>query len=258
MTEALTDALDVAQDDKPVQEVSNAATSQEASDYINTLVGEGKKYANADELAKAYHHANIHIEELKADLEEYKGGKELLNEVLNEIRNSSTEPTTSTQAVPEAPVETRIPTEDVAKIVDEQFRSREKAEQIKNNVALSKSKLVEAYGSEEQSKAALVKAINGDDSVRQIIDNLSRTNPDMVVKFITGVVPKSTVDVSNTPAVTTQSAPVSHAYEGELTWTKCREIKRDNPRLYQSAEFRRSMEAAAAKASERGVDFFAT
>ena len=256
MTEALTDALENLEEiDQPLEEKQEPVIAQ--SSYIDQLVGEGKKYKSTDELAKAYHHANLHIEELKTDLSEYKGGKELLNEVLSEIRNSNEEESTETPAPPQAPVETQIQTEDVAKIVNDQFEQREALAYAQNNVDDSLKKLVGIYGSEVKVKAAVSKAIGNDKNVKDVIDNLSRTNPDTLFKLITGIVPTSEVDVSNTTAINNSSGGVP-AFEGVLTWDKCREIRKDNPRLYKSVEFRKQMEVAAADAAERGVDFFAT
>ena len=103
MAEALTDALESVESPAPEAE----AVNEDAEEFLNNLVGEGKKYSSANDLAKAYHHINIHVDELKSDLDQYKGGKELLNEVLDEIRNSNTEESTPISASPQAPVETR-------------------------------------------------------------------------------------------------------------------------------------------------------
>jgi hypothetical protein len=249
MAEALTSALETVEADQAETEVT-------APTYKDNLVGEGKKFSQDEELAKAYHHANLHIEELKADLAEYKGGKELLNEVLNEIRSSSIEESTTPLAPPQASVETQIPQDNVAKLVGEEFTKRETMAQIEANVATSVSKLREVYGTDSQVKAAVAKAINGDQGVQDIIDSLSRKNPDTMVKFITGLVPAGNEASSNTPGVGSGSPPP--AYSGELTWSQCKEMKKDKPLVYNSREFRLRIEMAANKAAEAGTDFFAT
>jgi hypothetical protein len=250
MTKALTDALEAVEATAPVAEVTEEAT------FRSGLVGEGKKFAQDEELAKAYHHANLHIEELKSDLDEYKGGKELLNEVLTEIRSSSSEESDVAPALSHAPVETQVQSEDVAKIVGEQFARKEKESMEKSNVAKSFELLSNVYGGDSQAKAAVTKAINGDDHIRGVIDNLSLNNPETMVKFITGIAPAAVLAEGNTPGVNEGSmgAPPPSG----LTWSKCREVRKDNPKMYKSAEFRKSIEAASAAASARGVDFFAT
>ena len=198
----------------------------------------------------------MHIDELKSDLDEYKGGKELLNEVLDEIRSSNTEESVETPAQPQATVEPRIQTDDVAKIVGEEFSKRERAAETRSNVVSSMDKLRELYGSDANVKVAVTKAINGDDNVKRVIDDLSMTSPDSMVKFITGIVPVDQAPQSNTPGVDTSAAPPV-AFDGELTWAKCREIRKENPKLYSSPQFRQQIEAAANKAAEKGIDFFA-
>jgi predicted regulator of amino acid metabolism with ACT domain len=252
MAEALTDALEQVEGEAPKQE----PTPEQKEEYLNNLVGEDKKYKTADDLAKAYHHANMHIDELKSDLDEYKGGKELLNEVLDEIRSSSTEESVETPAPPKATVEPRIQTDDVAKIVGEEFSKREQAATVANNVGVSMDKLRELYGSDTNVKVAVTKAINGDDNIKRVIDDLSKTSPDSMVKFITGIAPVDQIPQSNTPGVDASAAPPV-AFEGDLTWAKCRELRKENPKLYNSPQFRLQIEAAANKAAERGIDFFA-
>lgn len=253
MAEALTDALETVEGDTPNQE---AVTEQVQEDFLDNLVGEDKKYKSANDLAKAYHHANMHIDELKSDLDEYKGGKELLNEVLDEIRSSNTEESVEAPAPPQATVEPRIQTDDVAKIVGEEFSKRERAAETRSNVVSSMDKLRELYGSDANVKVAVTKAINGDDNVKRVIDDLSMTSPNSMVKFITGIVPVDQAPQSNTPGVDTSAAPPV-AFDGELTWAKCREIRKENPKLYSSPQFRQQIEAAANKAAEKGIDFFA-
>tara|TARA_R110000751_G_scaffold270515_1_gene370293 strand:+ start:7328 stop:8107 length:780 start_codon:yes stop_codon:yes gene_type:complete len=258
MAEALTDALEKVEGDNQNQTeaVETKIETKVEDDFINNLVGEGKKYNNTNDLAKAYHHASMHIDELKSDLDEYKGGKELLNEVLDEIRSSNTEEREEVSVAPKTQIEPRIQTDNVAKIVDEEFAKREVLAAKKANVETSMNKLREVYGSDTNIKVAVSKAIGNDSNVKRVIDDLSMTSPDSMVKFITGIVPVGNTPQSNTPAVSTSVAPPV-AYDGELTWAKCREIRKENPKLYSSSAFRSQIEVAANKASEKGVDFFA-
>jgi len=253
MAEALTDAMETVET-KPVE--TEEATPSEKPQFLNNLVGEGKKYRDADDLAKAYHHANIHIDELKSDLEEFKGGKELLNEVLDEIRNSNPEESTEVSAPPKAPAEAQIQTEDVAKLVSDEFSRKEQETQSKNNVQLSFEKLTEVYGSQSNAKAAVAKTIGNDEHIKNTIDSLSLTSPNTMVKFITGVTPVESLAEGNTPGV--DAAASSPIGVGGLTWAQCREIRKADPKRYNSPEFRQSIEAAANAAAAKGVDFFAT
>jgi hypothetical protein len=252
MAEALTDALESVE--PPAPEVK--AVTEDAEEFLSNLVGEGKKYSSANDLAKAYHHINIHVDELKSDLDQYKGGKELLNEVLDEIRNSNPEESTPISATPQAPVETRPQTEDVAKLVSDEFSRKEREAVEKRNVQNSLEQLTKIYGGESQAKAAVAKTIGSDNHIKGVIDNLSLTSPDAMVKFITGITPAGTAVEGNTPGVNASTgAPIAPT---GLTWEQCRQIRKDDPRKYASIEFRQSMEAAANVAASKGIDYFAT
>lgn len=253
MTDALTDALETVETSKepdPVQEESPAAP------FIDTLVGEGRKYSSSEDLAKAYHHANLHIEELKSDLDEFKGGREAVNELLNEIRSSKREEGTEAPAEQYAPADTSVPAEEVAKIVESRLDARAAEDRAKANVNSAMQKLTAVYGSDIAVKAAVTKAIKQDPAMKDTIDDLSRRSPDTVVKFLTGVVPVEQPE-SNTPGVSDTPTPVPE-YSGNLTWEECRRIRKENPKLYRSSDFRKNMEHAAASAADKGVDFFAT
>ena len=252
MAEALTDALESVEPPAPEAE----AVNEDAEKFLSNLVGEGKKYSSANELAKAYHHINIHVDELKSDLDQYKGGKELLNEVLDEIRNSNTEESASISAPPQAPVETQPQTEDVAKLVSDEFSRKEREIAQKHNVQNSFEQLTKIYGGESQAKAAVTKTIAGDSHIKDTIDKLSLTSPDAMVKFITGITPAETTVEGNTPGVNAATgAPIAPT---GLTWEQCRQIRKDDPRKYASPEFRQAMEAAANLAASKGIDYFAT
>ena len=250
---ALTDALEQVPADPQVVEQPQQVTEQ----YLGNLVGEGKKYNSAEDLAKAYHHSSLHIEELKSDLDEFKGGKELLNEVLHEIRSSSNEEVVETAAPQYAPVENQNHTEDVAKIVDDKLNARDEEAKYKNNVTTSMNALTKLYGSESKVKVAVTQAINGDSAIKDTIDNLSRQSPDAMVKFITGLVPVQDSPVPNTPGVGTGDF-VAPSLDGTLTWSQCRDVKKKDPQLYNSAAFRKQIEVAADAAASKGTDFFAT
>jgi hypothetical protein len=253
MAEALTDALEAVEVTPPAEV---AVQSEEDKTYLNNLVGEGKKFAKDEALAKAYHHANLHIEELKSDLDVYKDGKELLNEVLDEIRNTSSDESTDAPAPQQAPAEAPHQKDDVAKLVSEEFSKKEREALQRANVKDSLEKLSVVYGSEAAAKVAVTKTINGDVNIQAAIDSLSLKSPDAMVKFITGVTPAETIVEGNTPGVDAATPP-SISGVG-LTWEQCRQIRKEDPRRYKSAEFRQSIQAAANAAAANGVDFFAT
>ena len=253
MTEALTDAL--ANVEEPQEVDQPVGEAQAENPFLETLVGDGKKYKSADELARAYHHANIHIEELKGELGEVRGSKEALSELITEIRNSQPAERVEPPAQPVASEEPQIQTADIASIVDQQLQVKEAEANQRKNVNATMEKLVGVYGSQANVKAAITKAVTQDPAVQKTIDDLSLSSPDMAVKFVTGIV-EAGEPASNSPGV--QAATKAPAPTGGLTWSQCRELKKSNPKEYNSPAFRQRIEAAAQAAADRGEDFFAT
>lgn len=253
MTEALTDAL--ANVEEPKADDQPAAEVQAENPFLETLVGDGKKYKSADELARAYHHANIHIEELKGELGEVRGSKEALSELITEIRNSQPAERVEPPAPPQVSEEAQIQTADIANIVDQRIQAKEAEVIQQNNVAATMGKLVDVYGSQAQVKAAITKAVTQDPAVQKTIDDLSLSSPDLAVKFVTGLVEVGG-PTANSPGV--ENAVQASAPTGGLTWSQCRDLKKSNPKEYNSPAFRQRIEAAAQAAADRGEDFFAT
>ena len=254
MSEALTDAL--ATVEAPATDPVATEPASKEEPFLDTLVGDGKKYKSTDELARAYHHANLHIEELKGELGEVRGSKEALSELISEIRNSQPEERVEAPAPPQVAAEPQVQTADIANIVEQQILVREEEAQKKANVSISLQKLVDVYGSEAQVKAAITKAVNQDPAAQKTIDDLSMSSPELTVKFVTGLIQPTEPVVNNPGVESVQESPIP--INGTLTWAQCRELKKSNPREYNSPAFRQRIEAAAAAAADRGEDFFAT
>tara|TARA_R110000787_G_scaffold10406_7_gene35285 strand:- start:277 stop:1035 length:759 start_codon:yes stop_codon:yes gene_type:complete len=246
---ALTDALE--QNTEVTTEVP--ATEE----FLGTLVGEGKKFIETEQLAKSYHHANLHIEELKSELQDAQHGKSLMQEVLDELRKDT--PPVELALDTSSPAEPANSTDDIARIVDAEFSKRTATQIAKSNVDESMKALSEIYGDRVKALKAVKAVIGEDESLKKIVDDLSKSNPATVVKFVSGIVPIGHEPISNTPGVAAATSAESIASSnGGLTWNQCREIKKSDPSRYQSSSFRATMEQAVAKAANNGVDFFAT
>ena len=229
---ALTDALE--QNTEVTTEVP--ATEE----FLGTLVGEGKKFIETEQLAKSYQH-----------------GKSLMQEVLDELRKDT--PPVELALDTSSPAEPANSTDDIARIVDAEFSKRTATQIAKSNVDESMKALSEIYGDRVKALKAVKAVIGEDESLKKIVDDLSKSNPATVVKFVSGIVPIGHEPISNTPGVAAATSAESIASSnGGLTWNQCREIKKSDPSRYQSSSFRATMEQAVAKAANNGVDFFAT
>lgn len=118
------------------------------------LVGEGKKYANEGELAKAYYHAAKTIDQRN---------EELANTRAELAASAKVEELLSRVRTPEPPIEKNgaeahqpakpasLSTEDVAKVVQEQIKAERENSKATENVESVAAKLIEIYGDRDKA-----------------------------------------------------------------------------------------------------------
>jgi hypothetical protein len=233
-------------------------TQEEHQNYLELLVGEGKKFKTVEDLAKSKLHADKHIADLQEELEELRQHKSTMDEVLAELRKSKptqVEPDPATVAAP-VPVKG----EDVTKIVDEHLSAREKQKLFRDNTYGLMTKLIEKYGSKEEAAKAVAAFHQNKEHLKQMLDNLGGTDPDEAFALITNRTPAGAPAViSNTPGAGNRaSADSVVASVSGLTWSAAKKIKKENPAYYKSKEFQDALVNAAAKAQAQGKDFFAS
>jgi hypothetical protein len=229
---------------------------QTIENYMDALVGEGKKYKSAEELARAYLNADMHIKELRDKLDERTKNDNSLEEVIKILRSQNGAETPAPQA-PVNPAQAVTSPEDVTKAVERVLTDRERKLQIAENQKKSLQLLTEHYGSDKTALMVIKKVINGDAKLREFIDNLGNSNPEALKKFIVSQMPE-VVEGPQTPAIADKpSAAVILPSKG-LTWSQAKQIKKENPKLYNSPAFRSQLEKAAAAAMAKGEDFYRT
>lgn len=240
------------------EEALNNTPSQDTVDFLASIVGEGKKYKTVQDLAKAYHNADIHIRELQSKLDERGSEDHVMQEVLNELRKKNTP--AEQVFTPETPAVRPAASEDqIAEIVNKTLEKRTAAQIAEAKKREGLTKLIEFYGSEETVFDVIRALIAKSPGVKKIIDDLSLTDPDMLFTFITTQMSKDAAPTSNAPGVQNASngGQVSsnpHA----LTWTECQKVRKEDPRRYATGEFRKEMENAAVAWAAAGKDFYAS
>lgn len=246
------------------------AHAQEPVNYLDTLVGEGKKYSDLEALAKAYHHVDLHVNELTGELQDERASsaevKQAFDDILAEIRTPSasqhkddddTPPGQHAAAVPPSgEVDTATVESTVAKVME----SREAAQLAANNTDTALAMLADHYKSKKAALEAINAIIDGDEAIKDVVNKLGSTNPSKLFKFVTGEqAPR--VTQSNTPGVNNGEGGdsiVGGSNPHELTWAECGRIRREEPEVYNTATFRAKMTEASAAYSEVGLDFYKT
>ncbi len=225
--------------------------------YFDTYVGDGKKYVDGNQLAKAYSHAERHIRDLTAELQEKADQKDLLDNILNEVRSQEgiTEEAPPQAQAPEAqstpPV---LRPEDVESTIHNVLEARDAAQTQKDNRSRSYELLAEEFGDIEAGKQFVKSLVLSDPSLTELINQIGDTNPDAFIKLVKAQ--RITTPVTNTPGIEKAQGAPSVAPGGSLTWERCQEIRKEDPLLYNSAEFRTRIEQAVTAAEAQGRDFF--
>jgi hypothetical protein len=251
----------------------------EGQEYLSQFVGEGKKYKSVEDLAKAYANADKFIETMKIEnkaaqheLEELRKKAEKAQEVDQIVamlrgKQSADEESDDgdTFTKEKSPQQKTAPSEEeIAKVVarlmeqkENEKKTLEQKRQIEENQKkaweiLSKSEEEGGYGSIEAAKRAVREAIEANPARKEIINQLGSYDPETLAPFLRTLTPsKGKEYIPGDDSKLSISQPTS--FDGQLTWSKAKRIKKENPRLYKSVKFQQQMHQAAAKL---GDDFF--
>jgi hypothetical protein len=117
---------------------------------IDTLVGEGKKYRDVSELAKAYVNADSHIDELRRDLAQARARSdaEKNQEPVVPPQQQQSDPT---PAVTERPQNT----EDLRTLVGRELEALTESKRFEQNVETTAQTLVDYFGDAQKANQAV-------------------------------------------------------------------------------------------------------
>lgn len=241
--------------------VFNSSNDAPAASPLETLVGEGKKYATVEDLAKAYVHADAFIKSTTRELQEVK---EELNvrldteQVLARARQnqSNVEP----QPSPQTPVKeatTPLSDEDLAARIREVTQAERLRETAAQNVTTVATKLIEQFGDEAKAN----------EFVRNKAAELG-----VGVEFLQDVAARSpkaffsSIGLENAPPKTPPTSPTrgdvnTEAFRNNGTQVKqgtyayYENLRKSDPKTYFSRDVQLQMHKDAMAAAARGEDF---
>lgn len=162
--------------------------SREQADQVKfeDLVGEGKKYADADALAKALAHSNLHIlnlekekKEVLEDLTTRKSVEEALAAL--EAKNGKIEGTPPEGTPPkQTPEGSGFTLEDIEKLMEQ----REAARNAEKNFQIVQEKLKEFTGSDDAARTYAQTKMKELGMSGQEMQELAKKSPDIVLKLL--------------------------------------------------------------------------
>lgn len=126
-----------------------AQTQSETENYLEVLVGEGKKFKTVDDLARGKYEADKHISNLEKELNELRTKAEQglsLKDFYEKIRGETSNNGNSGQPNVDQNKEPTASPEDIEKIVRDALEKSETERAVKTNAEQVRAKLAEVWG----------------------------------------------------------------------------------------------------------------
>lgn len=235
-------------------DVFNFEADQPIEVSLNDIVGEGKKYSNPDELAKAYAHVENHARTLEAENAQLRASRDV-NDATNKNQKTPEEiereqlQNKQDQANSEAPKNSSAPdVNDFRSQIRDEVRALNEQDRAKANMDLAATRMVEVFGSEQAASEAIHKrAQELDVSVEWLKDSASRSPSAFYASMgITGTGGNRSTP-SSTPEVRLQDNSNTRNFE---FFDK---MRKEDPKLYFSANTQTEM---LQEAKRQGADFY--
>ena len=225
--------------------------------YLETLVGEGKKFKTPEELARGKWESDQYIENVKRELDEAKtelAARKRVEELLKEQRQTLTQPTPDPQGNNQPPVEASKPftQEDFDKRVREIAAERDLELRTANNVNSVSEKLVELYGSEENAAKAVAQRARELEVPVSTLQAIAAQSPKAFFAQLGAAA--SAVSGGPTRGDINANALNSNRTPAEDKYSWYQEVRKTNPGLYRSAAFQNKMHEAAQRVGEAFFD----
>lgn len=220
---------------------------QGTDSFLDKLVGDGAKYADAENLAKGYTNLEAHVETIKQEkleLEEKLGiqakQETHLETIVNLLKPTEKEP--EPKPVPKEP----------DPVPEPKIEPTPKEDPIPVNVTLNMNQFakdaVDKYGDAKVVGEHLQSYIGGDADKAVLVEKLMQTDPSALLRILPdadkGFSPSGGTVKTNTPST----------YSG-MTYTEAMQTRKENPTLFNSPAFQMKMIKARTDAKALGVDF---
>ena len=227
--------------------------------YVDALVGEGKKFATMEEMAKGKFESDLYVTHLQGEM---KGLRSIIDEqesvaelVDKAMKPQTPEPAEAPQAPapapsPEGSAPAPLSAQDIQALVDQQVNSRLTAQQKQANVdactAAAKERYGENYGSilAENAKKLGVK--------QEFLVDVASDQPAVFLKLM--VEPGEATPpapVGDPTPVTSELRIDPNAGTTVKNFAYYEDIRRKDPRLYRSAAFQNEIYEAS-----KGPNFY--
>lgn len=233
--------------------------ADQAPDYHDLLVGDGKKYADDANLAKGYANLSAHAKTIldeKVALEQevikLRQSTSTVDSILAQLKVKPTEPL-SVEPQGGDPVLTQDAIADlITSALDQRTAAQSQQTQADKTAATQQetwTKLAEMYGDMEKAKAAAQMYIGNDAAKKSLFQQVGSSDPETLAKIMATAVPPTAapIDFGN---IETKQLPNSKETvavpTGLMTYAQAEVVRKKDPRLYNSRQFQTRLHQSSA------------
>lgn len=134
--------------------------TNDSTDPLMELVGEGKKYATPADLAKAKKEADSFIEQIKrenAELRERVSSQATVDEIMTQIKQLSPKPSQPVEPDNQPRQPASATPDDISKLVTDLLNQAKTKEKVQTNASVVEQKLLEKFGNTADAQIAINK-----------------------------------------------------------------------------------------------------
>lgn len=239
------------------EDIFNPNATPSDNTALEQLVGEGKKYSNVEELAKAYSNANSHIDSLKTDLQTTR---EFIAEELRKLAEqrqvtppvAQIEEPRAPNPAPAAPPNGEV--EDLDTRIAKALENKTTQERLQANANLVQDVLVERLGSVEAATNAVIQKARDLGVDGKYMKETAANSPKAFFSLL-GIDPDVKPTSSSTPTPRSDVNPnmVNPSAPKPRTYKFHEEVRKSTPKLYNSVQYQQQL---MKDAMELGDEFF--
>lgn len=205
-------------------------TIAEGEDIVSQLVGEGKKFKDANALAKGKMQSDVFIQKLiqeKRQLEAEINKRQSVEEVFNKLRS---EPPVGNPPPENRQEETGLKPEDINRLVQEAINSKTKEQTEADNLRQVTTTLEERLGPNYQ--AEMRQRVKELGIGEEFATGLAKSNPKAFLKLVGADAPVQR-DLFNPPRNELRTTPRGNP---EKTYSYYEKLRKTDPEAYWSAQ----------------------
>ena len=228
------------------------------SSPLSELVGEGKKYATVEELAKSRLEAEEHIKRIEAENAEFRKQQEATlkeksnyDAILQKLENQKSVSNSDNQDAQKTSSSNQDI--DIEDYVNQVLTKREREQFEQANISKAKELVAQTYGNFEEGKKVVDEFLKHKPYMTDAIRTLLRTDPETFVAEIKNY--KSPDQIKNSAIDPVGDIPNVNfnVEEGVITWKEAQKVRKENIKKYSSPEFQALMDKSRAYYTQKGV-----